>query len=347
MSTRNYVEFYRNKVDYHKYRNEINKFINQIVHDFTSMYKGITNYRIRDVFWELVDDKLKYDQGNWYHVFANFMGRLVIYEILFTEKKIKKAHKDIHTQWGGYLVKLLIPHEPQIPNKFYIELIQNMPVPDYETVQQLYEEGKILFNNENLKEILLDSAINPHQKILKFKVHFNNLFEVLLAKCTFLDQELSKYGETAHKNSFYEIFQLNNFNKRTPPELIRRVLILLTHIRNASSHGSKAGIVCINKNRIRIKDFNNKGELTFEKFFTFDSLYDCYYILLLLIMEFELVAIMISLHRVMRELNTKYNKRFICSQCGYENIVFIHPERTNVVCDKCKSRFSIISNNDK
>lgn len=343
MSSRNYIEFYRKKLDYHKYQHEINRYINQIVHEFTLVYKGITNYRIREVFWDIVDNKIQYDPGNWYHVFANFMGKLTTYEILYEKKKINKVQKDIHNNWAGYLSKLIIPYEPLISNKFFIELIQNMPVPDYESVLQLYEEGMVLFNNENLKEIFSDVLISPYEKILKFKINFNNLFEVFLAKSFYLDRELSKQGETAHINSLNEIFQLNNSNKRTPPKLIKERLIVLNHIRNSISHASKAGVVYWKKRGVRIRDYNRNGKLTYEGFFTFEELYDYYYMLLILIMEFELVALILSLHRVIRELNIKYNKKFNCNNCGHESVVFIHPKKVYVICDKCKQRFPIIN----
>ncbi|MFX1260232.1 MAG: hypothetical protein ACFFAN_20470 [Promethearchaeota archaeon] len=342
MSTRNYIEFYRKKLDYHNYESKIDKYINTIVHEFTLHYKGIINYRIREIFWNLVDNKIEFDPGNWYHVFANFMGKLVIYEILFDEKRINRWHKDVHNEWTVYLAKLIIPFEPMIQNQFFIELIQNMPVPDYETILELFEEGVILFN-DNIKEIFFDKNISPYERILKFKANFKNLFEVFLAKCSFVDQELAKYGETSHIHSLNEIFQLNNNNKRTPPELLRQVLIVLNHIRNAISHGSKAGIVYIEGKGIRVRDFKRNGALSFEYYFTFEELYDYYYILLILIMEFELISLMLTLHRVIRELNIKYNKKFICPKCGIENVVFIHPNRTNVVCDKCKMRYHIIN----
>lgn len=340
MSSRNYIKFYRERLDYHKYQSEINKYINKIVHEFTIHYKGITNFRIPEVFWDLVDDKIEFDPGNWYHVFANFMGKLVVYEILFVKKKINKWHKDVHNEWVGYLANFIIPFEPKIQNKFFIELIQNMPVPDYETVIQLFEEGVILFN-ENLKEIFFHEDISPHERILKFKANFKNLFEVFLGKCAFVDQELAKYGEIRHVHSLHEIFQLNNNNKRTPPELIKKVLIILNHIRNAISHGSKAGIVYFEGKGIRVRDFKRNGVLSFEYYFTFEELYDYYYILLILIMEFELLSLMLTLHRVIRELNIKYNKKFKCINCGNEKVVFVQPMKTNVVCDKCKMRYNI------
>ena len=130
MSARNYIEFYREKLDYHKYEFEINKYINKIVHEFTLAYKGITNYRIREVFWDIVDKRIKYDPSICYHVFANLMGKLVVYKIMLVEKKINKFHNDTRNEWIGYLAKLVIPYEPMIHNKFFNELIQNMPVHD-------------------------------------------------------------------------------------------------------------------------------------------------------------------------------------------------------------------------
>ncbi len=345
MSTRNNIKFYREKLDYYKFQSKIDRYINRIVHEFTLVYKGITNYRIREIFWDLVDKKIRYDPGSWYHVFASLMGKLTAFEIMFEEKRINKFHKDARNEWVGYLANLLIPHEPKITNKFFINLIQNIPVPDYESVLELYEEGIILFN-ENLKEIFFDNSVSPHEKILKFKTNFLNLFEVFLGKCKFIDQELSRHGENAHVNSLHEIFQLNNSNERTPPNLLRDILIVLIHIRNAISHGSKAGIVYFEKKGIRVRDFNSKEELSFEHFFTLEELYDYYYLLLILLSEFELMAIMLTLHRVIRELNFKYNKRFKCSKCGHENVVFFYPKRPNVVCVECKTRLIIIDNGD-
>ena len=122
---------------------------------------------------------------------------------------------------------------------------------------------------------------------------------------------------------------------------------MLNHLRNAISHSSKTGIVYFEKKGIRVRDSNSKGKLTYEHFFTFEKLYDYYYLLLILLMEFELMALMLSLHRVIRELNIKYNKKFKCSICGHESIVFVHPKKATVVCDKCKTHHRIIDNYEK
>jgi len=125
MEIKNHITYYRDKLDFHKYESQINIYINQIVHEFTIAYKGIVNFKIRDVFWDFVDDKIEFDRNNWYHVFASMMGKIVMYEMLF---------------------------------------------------------------EENLKQIFFNPQIKLPAKILKFKTHFSNLFEVLLAKCRFLDQ---------------------------------------------------------------------------------------------------------------------------------------------------------------
>lgn len=344
MVVTNHIEFYRKKVNYHNYKFQINKFINQIVHEFTLNYKGITNYRVREIFWDLVDGNIEFDPSKWYHMFANLIGKLAIYEILFEKNKINKIHKDIHNLWAGYLADLIIPYEPYIQNIFFANLIQNLPVPHLETLLELYQEGVILFN-ENLKTIVLNNSIHPSKRILKYKTHFLNLFEIFLGKCEYIDQELSKHGGKLHQNRLHEILQLNNSNKRTPPKILRDVLLTLNHIKNAISHSSKAGIIYIYKlHKVRVRDFTSGGKKTYEKIFTFEELYDCYYLLLVILMEFELVALMLTLHRVIRELNFKYNKKLVCKVCGYESLVFVPPERNNVVCKNCKSRFQILIN---
>lgn len=344
MVVSNHIEFYRKKVDYHEYEFQINKYINQIVHEFTKVYKGITNYRVREAFWDLVDGNIEFDPSKWYHMCANLMGKLTIYEILFEKNKIDQFHKDVHNLWAGYLANLIIPYEPDMPNYFFAKLIQNLPVPHLESVLELYQEGSILFD-ENLKSIILNNSILPSKRILKYKTHFLNLFEIFLGKCEYIDQELSKHGEKLHQNRLHEIFQLHNSNKRTPPELLRNVLLILNHIKNSISHSSKAGIVYFDElKKVRVRDFTSGSRKTFEEFYTFGELYEYFYLLMVLISEFELIALMLALHRVIRDSNFKYNRKHVCNVCGHESVVFIHPKRINIVCDKCKSRFKILNN---
>ena len=56
---------------------------------------------------------------------------------------------------------------------------------------------------------------------------------------------------------------------------------------------------------------------------------------------------MLALHRIIRDLNFKYNRKHVCKVCGNESVVFVYPERTSIVCDKCKSRFKILNNDSK
>ena len=91
---------------------------------------------------------------------------------------------------------------------------------------------------------------------------------------------------------------MNNNNERTPPKPIKETLIVLIHIRNAITHAFKSGIVYFEKKGIRIRDYKPSGKKTFERYFIFEELYDYYYLILILLMEFELVALMLTLHRV-------------------------------------------------
>lgn len=116
----------------------------------------------------------------------------------------------------------------------------------------------------------------------------------------------------------------------TPPKLIKNILIDLNHIRNAISHGSKGGIVYFMGKGVRIRDFKSNGDLSFDRYLSFEELYDYYYLILIFLTEFELMAIMLSLHRIIRELNFKFNKRYKCSTCGHEDIVFVHPMREQI-----------------
>ena len=342
MPVHNHIESYRNKIDFNKYQKQIDRLINRIVHTFTQTYKGITNYKVRETFWDLVSGTIEFDPNKWYHVFASHMSQLAMIDILFKENKIDQFHNNLHNSWAEYLTILILPYEKDIPNAFFANLIQNLPVPHLENVLELYQEGVILFK-VNLKKTMLDASIDPSIKILKFKANFVNLFEVFLSKCEYIDQELAKYGEILHQNRLHDIFQLKNHNERTPPELIRKVLIILNHIRNSISHASKAGIIYNEKKKkVQIKDYSAGGKQSFKENFSFNELYEQYYLLLMLIMEFEIVATFLTLHRVMLDLNQKYNKRVICNVCGYESIVFAPPKRKNLVCNKCKTRLRIL-----
>ena len=59
--------------------------------------------------------------------------------------------------------------------------------------------------------------------------------------------------------------------------LLKDILIILNHIRNAISHSSNAGIVFIEGKGLRVRDFKSNGELSFEKIYSYQELYDFYY----------------------------------------------------------------------
>ena len=339
---RNFIQIYRNKFNFHKYKKKVNKLINKIVHTFTDAYKGITNYRVNDIFWELVDEKIEYDPFNWYHVLANFLCKLMVFNILLEEKKIHKKIQEIHNTWAFYLGNRIILYEPKIPKEFFAKLISNFPVPNLEVILSLYEEGICLFEEDNLKSILSSKDIKTPKKILKFKQNFMNLFEIFVGKCEFIGNELSKYEGGKYGNDLYKIFQLRNNNKRSPPKLIEDIILTLVHIRNAISHSSKGGIVLVNNNKVRIRDYNKDGELKFDITTSIEMLWDYYYNILILISEFELLALLLAINRQIRELNEKYNKMVQCAVCGCKGIYFMHPMKNYIVCRKCKSRLSIV-----
>ena len=138
-------------------------------------------------------------------------------------------------------------------------------------------------------------------------------------------------------HSIRNIFQLYNNNDRTPPELPREALKVLIHIRNSCAHRN---MTVLGDGSIRIRDYNNRNELTYEDHRNIVQLNEFHHALLVLDKGFDAIALAIMLKRRIENLYMLYGKLILCSDCGTTNYYCILPTVTLIICKKCKLPFN-------
>lgn len=97
------------------------------------------------------------------------------------------------------------------------------------------------------------------------------------------------------------------------------------------------------ENTVRIRDYDSKGNLTFDATIPIDLLWDYYYTVIVLMGEFEVLSLLLALDRQIRKLNEKYNKEGTCPYCKYTGIYYVYPMKREITCRKCRSKLYILS----
>ena len=91
---------------------------------------------------------------------------------------------------------------------------------------------------------------------------------------------------------------------------------------------------------IRIRDYNNRNELTYEDHRNIVQLNEFHHALLVLDKGFDAIALAIMLKRRIENLYMLYGKLILCSDCGTTNYYCILPTVTLIICKKCKLPFN-------
>ena len=159
-------------------------------------------------------------------------------------------------------------------------------------------------------------------------------YELFLRKCQYIEKELSICENRRCLRKLHEIFQLNNNNVRTPPELIEKVLIILAHVRNACAHKS---ISLVENNNVNIKDRNpSTGEFTFNETRKIPQLWEYFHAILTLDRGLCTIALVIMLKRRVESETQKHTKLVQCSDCKSIEFYFLPPQFNLFLCKQCK-----------
>lgn len=296
MKSINPFDFLNKFLDPVKYKKDINKFIKKLTKELgilikKSLGENLTKY----YFWDLLEHTKNYNPFNGYHLIASLTARLLLYKILYKADYCNEKTYQLSQKWFKYLKKRILPYESDIPIIFFAKISANYPVKNENSIISLLNENKYLTKEENLRDLLEDPAEDPYKKVLRFKETYKNYYGIFLGRCEYLGEELSKYEGNKnigrYGNNIYNIFQLNNNNKETPPQLIRDLLSSLIHIRNAIAHPERCIIIKPQINKIQILDFNRNGTQTYNEVFDLKSLWDYYYYLIFLDIGINTIAL--------------------------------------------------------
>jgi len=340
-------------INYWDFEKLINRTLNKMATLYTDNFKGVNHPLVKKTFWDLVDGKLIADPYNWYVRLAYIAGRVVTYDILYQKRKIEKETRQLRNQWFRYIFTRVMKFEPLISNEFFATLYSHFPVVDRDAMLSLYEEMIRISEKDKLKQTLDDPNIDSFDKIIEFKKFFIRYYEIFLGRCEYIGIELGKHEDKNYGNDLRKIFQLrpkdNNGNitadgnDRSPPRLCDNVLDMFIHIRNALSHSGKCVIVQRKNNNVRFSDYNMGGVCTFDKTFTFHELWIITYWVIIMDREFETMSLTFAAVRQIRDANKTYCTYVKCHICGKMDYYYIPPNKTHIICRKCRTKHSITS----
>lgn len=346
MVPRNLFETASKYIDFRKYEDLINEKLNNFVGSLKKHFAWIDSKKILEMFWDIVDKNLTPNPHNLNVKIVLVAGRFITLDLLLEDKKINKLEFDIFHQWYKYLCERVIPYVHKIPDNFFGSLLSGIPLINVDPIVSLFKKANKSFSQTpNLKELLLDKKVDAIKKIMKFENHYMKLYPVVLNKCELFGLELGKHeGGKKYQADLRRIFHLSQRNaegkiireggKFKPPMLLDYILNSLVHIRNAISHPDRGGIRLINKDTVKIIDCKPSGEITYEKEYNFPGLWQVIYILTLLELGLENMALFIDVFKHAMFIERKHNIWFMCD-CNHFAKYFILPSTQLLICKKC------------
>jgi len=336
---RNPFPIVKKYTDLRTYETQLNQVMGKYFKDFFGSFELLSLNRVITTFWVLADEEKLFNPLDWYDTFAVFILRLVTTQILLDEGRIIQESHEIFKNWFLYLAKRIIPNRNRLSSNFLTKLYTNaiIPVPDIESANSLLHENADLAEKYNYIEVLSDEGIPIIERLRIFQAYFVGFYEYFKRKCVYIERQVYRWEERPYSlHSIKDIFQLNNNNDRTPPEYPREAMKVLIHIRNSCAHRN---MVVLEDESIRIRDFNNKNELTYDVTKNIVQLNEFFHVLIVLDKGFDALALAIMLKRRIESLYMSYGKLIQCPDCGTTEYYCILPTIALIICKKCKFPF--------
>ena len=338
---RNPFPIIKKYTDLRKYESQINQVLEKFFNEFFEKFEILSLKRVFNTFWALVGETKTFIPLGWYDTFSVFILRLVTTQILLDEGRIIQESHDIFVNWFLYLAKRIIPNQNHLSSNFLTNLYTNaiIPVPDIEAVNSLLYENADLAEKYNYTEVLSDEKIPIVERLRIFQAYFIGFYEYFKRKCVYIEKQVYKWEDRTYPlNSIRDIFQLYNDNDRTPPDYPREALKILIHIRNSCTHKN---MVVLEDGSIRIRDYNNKNELTYDVNKNIVQLNEYFHALTILDKGFDVLALAIMLKRRIESYYMSYGKLIPCPDCGTTDYYCILPTVSLIICKHCKFPFKL------
>jgi len=337
---KNHFPIIKRYTDLRKYETQLNQVIEKFFKKFFEKFEILSLYRVKNAFWALVNTEKVFNPLDWYDAFAIFIVRLCFTQIQLSECKIIEETHEIFTEWFLYLARRIIPKEEMLSSNFLNKLYSGdlIPIPDFEAAWSLLEENVDLVKEHQLSDILYDESIPIVERLRTFQVFYIGFYEFFKRKCIYIENYLYKCeNRDTPLHTIRDIFQIHNNNERTPSNLPRDALRVLIHVRNSCAHRN---MTVLRDGKVRVRDYNNNGELTYENIRTVIQLWDYYYGLLVLDKGFDAIALAIMLKRRIDQLYMLYGKLLQCPDCNSINHYCILPNTNLIICKNCKIPFN-------
>lgn len=254
----NPFDVFRENVNYEKHKELVEIRIKMIIEFFKNKDLQAKDEEIKEVFVQLFKGDIAYDPNKIIHKIAYLASRFIKYDILLADKRIPEEVPAIHNVWFNYLFERINKYRAEFSEELLDEFHAEYYTGDFEVYRTIVD--RMLFNYEraDLAEILADPDLPPYLKVLEFENFYRFDYAHFFVRCEHLGNEFSKYEGANYGKKLHNIFQLDDKNERTPPEIIKKAIKRLVCTRNAISHPETAGIRLIGKNRVKIMNYNER-----------------------------------------------------------------------------------------
>ena len=246
-------------------------------------------------FYDLLNNEAEYRFNRMNHKIAYLILRFIQVDILFSEKKITEKMLEIHNQWFRYLFIRINRLRDSFSKDTIISFHVDFPMGDLEIYKNILVRAFHNYSGGELFYILRNNTILPLTRLLKFEDYFRFDFAYFLIRCENLGKELGKLEGKEYGKKLWNIFQINENNDRTPPDIIKTELKRLIYTRNAISHPETAGL-SYKKGIVKIMNYDDKkNEYSYIEEIELADLYEIYYNLTLLDRGFVSAALAVDI----------------------------------------------------
>lgn len=317
--------------------NEIKDFIDEnaskLIFSFKKDFFWIEVNNLLNKLWELINrNNLKCYE--WELLFIRLIKE-VLTPIIFNKiGRISNEILNLTSIWFDYLISRTAPHLSKFPANFCTQLHTRAPVSDKFAYKAQEKRLERIYKENSLMKAYVSGESDIYKIVETFEQNFGNHYPLFHSRCNHLGDEWGKHEGKIYGNKLRLIFQLDNNNDRTPPDIIKDTLIELIHIRNAPSHKDTCGIVPINDDEIRIRDRKTDGTITYDKTIHKEDLWKFLYKLITLDRGLETFALYLDLDMKLRKHDQLSVIILDCS-CGNRSKVYFPPHISQTVCSNC------------
>jgi len=334
MSELNYLfKIWWDNLDPNKIQDFINEKASKLALSFKDLFNWIELDPLLQKLWSVINKK-KIHLYPWEFLFIRLIKEILTNIILNKVGKLPDAILQLSTGWLEYLISRTKTYLQLLPENFCTLLHTMAPVSDVPAYKAQIKRLNKIYSEQSLMDAYDSSDSDIIDIINSFEQNYGNHYPLFLSRCNYLGDEWGKHENKTYGNNLYLIFQLNETNDRTPPDIVKDTLIELIHVRNAPSHKDTCGIIPVEDNNIRIRDRKPDGSLSYDKTMPMEDLWKFFHKLIVLDRGIDVFALYLDLYFHLRKHDQKSVIILSCS-CGKVHKVYFPPHVTQIACKNC------------